>query len=90
MPIGGPSTGPLTPRHKSRRRASNTLSFSSLDRGCAVMIIPRACTVPYLLNRYFFQSAVWPIASAGAFVTMRNTPGALTLPFRHTLKKNRF
>ena len=66
MPIGGPSIGPLTPRHKSRRNASNTLSISSLDRGRAVVIIPRAYTVPYLLNRYSFQSAVLSIASAGA------------------------
>ena len=69
-PVGGPSTGPLTPRHKGRRRASNKLSYSNLDRGSAVMIIMRACTVLYLLNRYSFQSAGCSIASAGTFSTI--------------------
>ena len=70
MPIGGPSIGPLIPRLKSRRRASNKLSYPNLDRGSAVMIIPRAYTVLYLLNRYFFQSAGRSIASAGTSSTI--------------------
>ena len=70
MPIGGPSIGPLTPRHKSRRRASNKLPYPNLSRGSAFMIIPRAYTVLYLLNRYSFQSAGWSIASAGTFSTI--------------------
>ena len=70
MLIGGPSIGPLIPRLKSRRRASNKLPYSNLDRGSAFMIIPCAYTVLYLLNRYFFQSAGRFIASAGTSSTI--------------------
>jgi hypothetical protein len=70
MLIGGPSIGPLIPRLKSRRRASNKLPYSNLDSGSAVMIIPRDYTVLYLLNRYLFQSAGRSIASAGTSSTI--------------------
>ena len=67
---GGPSLGPLIPRLKSRRRAGNKLPYPDLDRGSALLIIPRAYTVLYLLNRYFLRSAGRSVASAGTSSTI--------------------
>ena len=53
------------------------------------MIIPRAYTVPYLLNRYSFQSAGWSIASAGTFSTIAQyTRCALAALSPHIEKKS--